>query len=215
MSIGALVRRSMGPLERPVANLYRGLFVNIDHLATTIKNNCSATRILEIGGGEGAMTEQLLDKYPNAKIISIDIAPTIGRLFRGDASRVQFLQTSIEKFAKTQPDKFDLIIICDVLHHVPWKMHSTLLNTGKSLLSKNGLFVVKDWENRANPINSLSYLLERYITGDKVRYKTQLQFQALIEDVFGLNTIKCEHRISPWKNNILFVIDPTLSAPPE
>ena len=210
MGLGALVRRSMGPLERPVANLYRSLFVDINNLSTSIRDHCNATAILEIGGGEGAMTEQLVSKFPNAKIISIDIAPTIGRLFSGDMSRVEFLQTSIDDFASTRSEKFDLIIICDVLHHVPWDMHQGLLTTASSLLADDGVFVLKDWENRRNPINLLSYLLERYVTGDKVRYKTQLQFQQLIDSVFGKGSIQKESRIKPWMNNILFIIKPLM-----
>ncbi len=206
MALGAWIRRSMGPLERPVANLYRALFVDITHLGLSIKDNSQAKTILEIGGGEGAMTEQLAAQFPNAQITSIDIAPTIGRLYRGDRSRVEFLQINIDEFAAQRSDTFDLIIICDVLHHIPWELHESILNTGKSLLSKGGNFIVKDWENRPTPINYLSYFLERYVTGDKVAYKTRTQLVQLIEKVFGKNSIRSEHRIRPWKNNILFFI---------
>lgn len=36
MPIGPLVRQMLGPLERPISNIYRGLFINLDTLVQQI-----------------------------------------------------------------------------------------------------------------------------------------------------------------------------------
>ena len=40
-------------------------------------------RILEVGCGEGAVSERLAALYPNAEITAIDITPNVGRLYAG------------------------------------------------------------------------------------------------------------------------------------
>jgi hypothetical protein len=68
------------------------------------------------------------------------------------------------------------------------------------------MLVLKDWERSATPIHLLAYLLDRYITGDDVHYKTANEFRDLIIDVFGATSIKDETRIRPWSNNIAFLV---------
>ena len=60
-------------------------------------------RILEVGCGEGAMTERLTKAYPAATVTGTDITPRIGRLFRGDAAKVRFLRSRVEDVALNEP----------------------------------------------------------------------------------------------------------------
>lgn len=207
MSIGACVRRAMGPFEKKVANFYRGLFLDMENLVKAIRQYSDAHSILEIGCGEGAMTEQLVKFFPGSKIVAIDIAPTVGRLFDGDPKNVNFCQTSVDDFVKDNFRQFDLVLICDVLHHVPPDMQETLLWYARSLLADEGTFIFKEWESRVNLINGISYFLERYITGDKVEYRTLVQWRSLLNAVFGADAIKLVRRMRPWKNNIMCVIN--------
>lgn len=207
MSLGAKIRKSFGPYERPISNLYRAFFINLKQLVNHISKNHNPVAILEIGCGEGAMTEILVQEFPEATITGIDISPKAGRLFQGNPERVEFKQITIQDFEKSTNQKFDLILICDVLHHVPWDQHDELLDTAKKLLSGNGILILKDWEKRNNPINYFSYLMERYVTGDKAKYKTEVQWIETIIGVFGKHAHYPQVRIGPWKNNIMFLIE--------
>jgi len=90
MTIGATVRRLFGRHERTVARLYRSIFIDIGCLSSLIREWMpQAQKILEVGCGEGAITEQLARLYPNADIMAIDITPRVGRLFNGNQDRVQ------------------------------------------------------------------------------------------------------------------------------
>ena len=75
MSIGARVRRAFGPHERLISELWRAMFVDIDAWAAICHAWApGATRILEIGCGEGYSTERLVKLWPDARIDAIDVA---------------------------------------------------------------------------------------------------------------------------------------------
>jgi 2-polyprenyl-6-hydroxyphenyl methylase/3-demethylubiquinone-9 3-methyltransferase len=207
MPIGPFVRRCFGPLERPVTNLYRGCFVDLGRLGRLIAEVAPGARdILEIGCGEGALTERLAQVYPEARLTGIDITPTVGRLFRGDRSRVTFRQETVQRLAADAPGRFDLVVLGDVVHHVPWEMHTEFLREAFRLLCPDGTLVLKDWERRGNLIHALGYFSDRFLTGDRVRYRTSAEFRELIDAAVGKERIVREDRIPPWRNNLAFTL---------
>lgn len=127
-------------------------------------------------------------------------------MFQGDATRVTFKQQAIKEFAPEHSGAFDLLIICDVLHHIPWDLHEEILADARKVLKVGGFLVLKDWERSATPIHFLCYLADRYITGDRVRYKSEGELQNSIERVFGADCIRAKARIRPWANNIAFLV---------
>jgi 2-polyprenyl-6-hydroxyphenyl methylase/3-demethylubiquinone-9 3-methyltransferase len=209
MPIGPTIRRLLGPLERPTADLYRAFFVDLGRQVRRIHQWApAATDILEIGCGEGAICDRLAAAYPAARITGIDITPRAGRLCRPDSERVQFAKATAEEFAAEYPGRFDLVLICDVMHHVPWDAHSDLLKSAGRLLRPGGSLVVKDWERIPNIGHFLCAFSDRVITGDRVRYATAAEFRRVFEGVFGPGSVIEQARIPPWRNNIIFYVRP-------
>lgn len=207
MGIGTNVRRLFGPFEPYVAELYRAFFVDLGLFARAVHRWIpDARNILEIGCGEGAICQRLSVLFPNARITGIDIAPTVGRLFQGDSTRVAFSRQSIQQFGALHRGEFDLVLICDVLHHIPWNLHEEILYEGRNALRNGGVFVVKEWENRPNLIGGFNYLCEQYLTAERVRYGTAAEFRSVIKTVFGPDRIEKEQRFQPWPNNLAFFI---------
>lgn len=209
MSIGFIFRQMLGPFEMPVAKAYRELFVDLFAFVRKIKSwvpEQGALEILEVGCGEGMLIELLAKGYCNARITGIDISPRIGRLFRGDASRVSFRQTEIQSFIAEKSSDFDLIVISDVIHHIPINMRRKFLGYVRKVMKRGAFLVVKDWVRTSAPIHALAYLCDRYITGDRVYYYAARELRNLITDVFGKNALKDEVRIRPWTNNAAFLI---------
>ena len=206
MAIGPRIRAWLGPLEGPAANLYRACFVDLGHLARQVREWTPAASILEIGCGEGALTERLSLVYPKARITGIDITPKVGRLFCGDRERVTFAQETTHVLVAGNPASFDLILICDVMHHVPWELHKQLLTDVGKGLKPGGRFVLKDWERQTNLAHLLCYLSDRYITGDRIRYRSADEFRTLLQSIFGSGSIERELRIPPWRNNVAYFV---------
>lgn len=208
MPIGPAIRRMFGPLERPVSEMYRNIFVDLTAFVHQIRQWAPASDILELGCGEGAVIQRLVREYPKAHITGIDITPRVGRLFQGDSSRVTFKQQAIQEFAPENIASFDMLIIADIMHHIPWELHKDVLENAGRVLKPGGFLIFKDWERRTNLIHALCYFSDRFITGDHIRYKSAAELRDLLRDVFGANCIKAESRIQPQINNIAFLAQP-------
>src|SRR2546428_377631 len=97
MSLGAFVRRMAGPLEPALTGAYRSLFFDIEAFADEVARLADgANRVVEIGCGEGALISALAERMPYATFLGLDVVPTVGRLFKGDRSRVKFLCAAAE-----------------------------------------------------------------------------------------------------------------------
>jgi 2-polyprenyl-3-methyl-5-hydroxy-6-metoxy-1,4-benzoquinol methylase len=205
--IGSRIRRLFGPYERSVAEAYRHIFVDLDEFARRMSTWIpQAQKILEVGCGEGAMTERLARTYPTALVTAIDITPNVGRLFRGRSSGVTFRQETVEALAAREPAAFDLIVLADVIHHVPAEGRHSLMRAIGQALAPNGSLVFKDWVVSSAPIHWLSLMSDRYLTGDDVAYPTMGDMDALLTGVFGPGKICRTNTVPPWRNNVMLLI---------
>lgn len=205
MSVGPFVRRLLGPFELPVSKMYRAFFFDVRSLANFAKKELEGSAILEFGCGEGLLTTHLSSACNTSKIIGIDITANVGRLFRGDHGRVSFLCDTVQNFAKSNANRFDLVIISDVLHHIPWHLHKEVLLSVTSVMKPGAKVVVKDWEKTDSLVYFMGYFSDRYITGDKIKYGSVHYFKELLKSVFGCECIEKEGRLPPWKNNFVVV----------
>jgi 2-polyprenyl-6-hydroxyphenyl methylase/3-demethylubiquinone-9 3-methyltransferase len=202
MPLGPAVRRLFGRHEHRIAELYRAIFIDIDAYARQIGDWVpGARRILEVGCGEGAVTERLARAYPDADILAIDITPRVGRLFRGRRDRVTFAETTVQQVAAEQPGAFDLVILSDVLHHVPSAIRRELLAAVRATIAPGGSLIFKDWERTAAPIHWLCHAGDRWLTGDRVRYLRKPEAEAMLADAFGRPAVVAQAWVRPWRNN--------------
>jgi 2-polyprenyl-6-hydroxyphenyl methylase/3-demethylubiquinone-9 3-methyltransferase len=207
MQPGPVIRRLFGPYEHTVAEAYRHIFVNLDDFARLIHTWVPQARmILEVGCGEGAMTERITRIYPAATVTAIDITPKVGRLFRGNRANVTFSQESVEAVASREPASFDLVILADVIHHVPADARRSLMGAIDQALTPDGSFIFKDWVITKTPINWLCGLSDRYLTGDKVSYLTMPIIESLLVDPFGPGIIRQTATVRPWDNNVAVLV---------
>lgn len=207
MGIGRSVRRLFGRYERHIADAWRGAFVNLDAFAHETQLRVQAPRrALEIGCGEGAVTERLALRFPATNFTGIDICEQPGRLFRGDSSRVRFLRATAAQMCAAQPRSYDLIVVADVIHHVPVAERAALLDSVQQLLAPEGVLVLKDWTRKLTPVHLAGYCADRFITGDRVHYLSDTQLRQLAIEAFGSGAIRSEFRVRPWSNNLVLLI---------
>jgi 2-polyprenyl-6-hydroxyphenyl methylase/3-demethylubiquinone-9 3-methyltransferase len=210
MKLGPCVRRLFGPLEPRIADAYRSIYVDIDALVGLIARwQPAAARILEVGCGEGAVTQRLCAAYPAASITAIDVTPRVGRLFRGRAERVQFLRTTVQEISRREAASYDLVVLSDVLHHVPPQQRRGLLDAVRLCMAPQGVFVCKDWQRNLSPIHWLCYASDRWLTGDRISYMSHDEMRDGLAACFGPETLRCEARVRPWSNNLAFRVAPS------
>ncbi|MFX1387153.1 MAG: class I SAM-dependent methyltransferase [Promethearchaeota archaeon] len=107
-------------------------------------------KILELGCGYGLNLETWAKKYKNASFVGIDIDP-IGiehakKLFKKNNwnDRFEILKIEIEEFARSYDEKFDLIILNQVLHEMNTDeiYRRGVFKNLYSLLKDNGILLI-------------------------------------------------------------------------
>jgi 2-polyprenyl-3-methyl-5-hydroxy-6-metoxy-1,4-benzoquinol methylase len=209
MPIGPAVRRAFGPFEHQITAAYRAIYVDLDDYVAAVHAWVPEAReILEVGCGEGAVSERLVVAYPNARISAIDITPRVGRLYRGPVDRVRFRQCTVQDIAAQEAGKFDLVMIADVLHHVPQALRKGLLDAAGTCLAPGGSLIFKEWERRQTPIHWMCHASDRWLTGDRVSYLSRDEGRALLTQSFDESALIDERRVAPWRNNIMTLVRP-------
>jgi len=215
MSLGPFIRRLFGPYERQIGEAYRSIYIDIDSFVELMRDWApDATRILEVGCGEGAVTERLAAAYPNARITAIDITARVGRLYQGPRERVEFVRCDVHRVASAEPAAYDLVVLSDVLHHVPTELRQGLIDSIRATLAPGGSFVFKDWERTFTPIHWLCYASDRWVTGDRISYMSREQMRVRLASSFGHSALVAEARVRPWRNNIATLVRPERTTLP-
>lgn len=207
MAIGPAIRRLFGRHEHRLASLYRAIYTDIDAVVEQVLvwHPC-AMRILEVGCGEGAVTELLRAAYPDAEITGIDLSPNVGRLYRGHRDKVWFKQWSVQQIAASYPGCYDLVVLSDVLHHVPIEHRSGLLDAIRATIAPSGQLIFKDWVRNYTPIYWLGYVSDRWISGDRISYMTVKEMDEILGKYFGTKNIVAHVRLRPWRTNIAILV---------
>jgi 2-polyprenyl-6-hydroxyphenyl methylase/3-demethylubiquinone-9 3-methyltransferase len=208
MGIGPIVRGMLGRYERPVSDAYRAAFFDIDAAVARMRAwQPSAHRILEVGCGEGVITERLRSAYAEAEITAIDITPRVGRMYAGPPNGLRFLQCDVRSIAAREPGRYDLVVLCDVLHHVPINLRHAVLAAIRVAMAPGGSFVLKEWESRRTVMNAICWATDRWITGDRISYMTREDMRQRLASAFGSSAaIVDEARGPPWFNNLMTLV---------
>lgn len=70
----------------------------------------SGLRILELGCGTGRLTSELLEAFPDARLLAVDISPDMVAYAAQRAPRARFMVDDAENFVRTCNETFDLVI---------------------------------------------------------------------------------------------------------
>lgn len=188
MTIGQTARRLLGPRGFSHASrIYRRVFVDLSKVAAAIGPLESGARVLDIGGGDGHLANLLLELNPGIRIVMIDMAPTAGNQvnkIHGDRVAV-FPGVSVSEYARQRPTPPDVVLISDVLHHVPNADRLSFFEDIRDLLAgRTCRLVLKDMEP-GHLRTCLSGLADRYVSGDKhVQFPSRRAATDLVQAVF-------------------------------
>lgn len=207
MSIGRSVRARLGRFEAPVSDLYRRQFIDLDACARMLSGLVRATSILEVGCGDGQMASRLLASFPDARYAGIDVAPEVGHLFEGGPGRATFRSIDSRSYLGETAERFDLVVVVDVLHHVPPDGRGALLDDVHELTSPGGHYVLKDWVRSRSIAHLAAWSSDRLITGDHVVYFDNGELESLIPARFPDDRLIHAVRVPPRSNNLMLVVE--------
>lgn len=176
--------------------------MDVESFGVTLSRLARPEAILEIGAGDGHVCEVLSGVYPTASILGIDIADEPGRLFKGPEGRVVFRQIPAHQLTEDGA-VFDMVVINDVLHHVPGRERDGLVTTAWELTANDGVLVIKDWIRTRTPATLFAYLSDRFITGDRVVFFPDREsFISLLEKNCPGGLPVAEGSVPPRRNNL-------------
>jgi 2-polyprenyl-3-methyl-5-hydroxy-6-metoxy-1,4-benzoquinol methylase len=121
---------------------------------------------------------------------------------------VNFRQETVEQLAAREPAAYDLVVLADVIHHVPPAVRDSLLQAIKQAMVPNGSLIFKDWIVSSSPIHWLCLMSDRHLTGDDVAYPTMESLDALVTSIFGPGKIRQTNTVPPWRNNVMLLVQP-------
>ena len=205
MSPGRLLRTILGDRQARVAGrLYRAIFVDIAKANAAIAAELpSHARVLDVGGGDGEPLNGLLELRPDVSVTTIDVAPGVGRWIQSrHLDRVTRLEsTSLETYLASSRPLPDVLLLSDVIHHVPVAARDAFLAVVAEVLRRvpHLRIIVKDVEPghwRA----TLGKWSDRYVTGDR---GVQLVSRNELIDAMRRASAGIRHR-----ETALFAIDP-------
>jgi 2-polyprenyl-6-hydroxyphenyl methylase/3-demethylubiquinone-9 3-methyltransferase len=208
MSLGRIVRAVLGPLAAPLAVTYRDMYIRLDDLAESLASMApSARRVAEIGCGYGDVANELMRRLPAAEYVGVDVAhPSPGSLYAAAAPATFTRQTSTELLAE-HGSTFDLVLVVDVIHHVPSELRTQLLRDAADLVAPGGILAVKDWEWRHDFWSAACWFSDYYLSGDKdVRFEVLDELRRIATpDGAGDGdwTLVSESRVPPRRQNVL------------
>ena len=129
MSVGQVARRVLGPAFPLAGAVYRRTFVDVRKVAANLPVLPAGSTLLDVGIGDGSITNPLLDRQPDLRVIGVDLAAGIGTSLRDDVrDRVELHPaTSVADLVAKQPLDISAAFMADVIHHVPPEAREGLL----------------------------------------------------------------------------------------
>jgi 2-polyprenyl-3-methyl-5-hydroxy-6-metoxy-1,4-benzoquinol methylase len=163
------------------------MFIHLEAVAASLPPLPAAALILDVGGGDGAVLDVVLARFPDARAVMVDLATGLGGQLRAEcATRTTILEgTSAAQYAERGREHPDVILVSDVIHHVPPETRLDFLRE-LAVVARGGdcMLFVKDIEPGYVRARA-SLLADRWISGDRrVRLIGSAELAALAREIF-------------------------------
>ncbi|MEQ9357375.1 class I SAM-dependent methyltransferase [Coleofasciculus chthonoplastes] len=132
-----------------IPRLYNYLRIFILPIAEIAKYVPEKGKILDVGCGYGILDIYLAKTSPNRQVIGselnskrVKIASSVSRTIEN----VEFFQENLLQGDK--PEKFDGVVLIDLLHHITSIQQQQLLQAVANILKKDGQLIIKDMDTK-------------------------------------------------------------------
>jgi tRNA (cmo5U34)-methyltransferase len=123
----------------------------------------AAIQVLELGAGHGVLTTQVLDAFPLARVLALDLQPVMieegRRRLAGYGERIRYRQWDLEQpdWAADADGPFDAAISSLAIHHLQRQRKAALAHQVFARLRPGGVFLNLDYVTPAS-----DNLVQRY-----------------------------------------------------
>lgn len=113
----------------------------LEHVLSSIPEG--ATRVLELGCGVGVVADAISQHFPNASVDALDLSvENVSNAIKLFASeRIHFDVRDITSSAPLSTEKYDAVVMVDVLEHVPEQERDRLVLALKERMNDNSVFI--------------------------------------------------------------------------
>lgn len=228
VSVGGQVRALLGPVFPIAGNAYRRVFVDVRKVAAAIPDLGPDAVLLDVGGGDGAILNPLLDRQPTLRVVAVDLAEQVGSMVRPDlrdrvtmhsgtsvAELTAARRGAAEQGARQAP--FTAALLSDVLHHVPpGERRQLIVDVLHALGAGPRTLIVKDLVPQGAR-SALAFWADRNISGDRdVEAIAPGACVELVRSVWpGAQVATTGLADVDYPNYCLVFIDPVHGAAPE
>jgi 2-polyprenyl-3-methyl-5-hydroxy-6-metoxy-1,4-benzoquinol methylase len=190
VSIGSASRAILGEkLFQVAGTIYRRIFFDASDFVQCTTDIFSKGLCLDIGGGDGFLTNRLLSVHPELFVTLIDPTLNCGTWVNKENSSRFTLHPNktTNDLLPDQAGVYDSAILADVVHHVMPKDRKELLKQSFEILKPGGSLLIKEIEPKGLR-SKLAYWADVYISRDPVVFFiSQVSLLNLIREVLGTN----------------------------
>jgi len=170
VSLGSLARRLLDArLLARAARSYRALFVDLDAVADCFPETPQGAQLLDVGSGDGELLNRILARHPGLRATMVDLAPSTGIALRPELrDRVRLLPaTSLAAYRALGDAPPDVILLSDVLHHVPQEARGRFLGEVAAIVADRPVRLVVKEVAPGGMRARLGRLADRWVSGDR------------------------------------------------
>lgn len=136
------------------AEEYTLRFESVDSYSESLNRFCElikndAPKILELGCGPGNVTKYLVKRFPDSRIIAVDLAPKMIEIARKQLPEVDFRIMDVRNISSI-PEKFDAILCSFCLPFLSKSDAEKLISDCAGLLTSGGVLYISTMEGDEN-----------------------------------------------------------------
>ncbi|WP_028314778.1 class I SAM-dependent methyltransferase [Desulfatibacillum aliphaticivorans] len=102
-------------------------------------------KVLDLGAGTGLFSRFVLEKYPNAQFVLLDVADKMLKVaeerFHGRINQFEFVIDDYRNLTAKNLGRFDLVITSLSIHHLEHSEKAQLFKDAFDVLNDNGMFI--------------------------------------------------------------------------
>jgi 2-polyprenyl-3-methyl-5-hydroxy-6-metoxy-1,4-benzoquinol methylase len=184
-----------------LAKVYRAFFFSVnDFLLLVIEPIYNKSNVLDVGGGDGAVAVQMALLKDIKSIDIVDPNPDSGTFLSAKSEKIRlFAGKHLNQLKDTKESKYDLVLLSDVIHHVPLEFRKDLIKDCLGFLTEAGTLVIKEIEP-SGLRSKMAFFADVYISRDPVvQFIKRRDLESLILKIKA--DVEIEHVNSYWSSD--------------